>query len=91
MEAFLRHFHARVEQDAHSLLRTSFSNTTSNDIGNDISGLNECKYQLADFAQAADRVEVRFPKSTNPSNNKTLFLIENDIKHTLGYSVTNPK
>jgi hypothetical protein len=48
------------------LLRTSFSHTTSDDIGGDIAGLNDSKQQLADFAKSTDGIKIGFSKCTNP-------------------------
>jgi hypothetical protein len=49
----------------HELLSSSFCDTPSHDVSNDISWLNDCKHELAYLAKPAYRVEIRFSKSSN--------------------------
>ena len=47
------------------LLRSSFGDTTSNDVGDDVAWLNPCEEQLGDFSQAAHGIKIGLSKSTD--------------------------
>lgn len=72
------------------LLRAGFGHATSNDIGDDIAGLNDSKQQLADFTKSADGIKIGFSKCTNSGGNERSVGGKSDMPHTPGCLIKPP-